>query len=142
MFATTYGPIVGVPPAVGGRLMTAKVLPPNSPPTTAMWECGATTIVAAPDSEPKRFANSGIVKKLKPGVVPEAVVVLDVHEPAVALNDAWFRSTRKISLVNSSLERAIPVVQSSAAESNPPPVDAELGPPVLSKLNTPPVAVL
>src|SRR5579863_6940870 len=109
----TQSGAVGIPlPEVEGSWTTPSTFPPNSPVTIARWVPGATAIPEVPADSPAvgpDGSNSG-----KYWNWPGALQV-PVGEPGVKV--AWVRSVMNSVPVNSSVESAIPVVQSSAAES-------------------------
>src|SRR5581483_2913499 len=128
IFAATQSRAAGVPePAVAGNWITPIPLPPNSPVTMPKCDPGAIAMPLVP------------ADKLKSGkfcTAPGAVHV--PGEPDVKL--AWLRSVMKRLLVNSIVASAMPVVQSSAEESNSPPGEIRFWKnlvPLLSVLNNP-----
>ena len=111
MVAATQSETAGVPlPEVEGSCIAPNEFPPNSPVTNPRWVPGATAIPSVPAS---KLMNSGN------DCTCDGALQVPAGDPAV--NVAWVRSAMNRFPENSIADNAIPVVQSSAAESNLPP---------------------
>src|SRR5262245_34060560 len=110
ILAATQSVMAGVPePEVAGSWKTPKALPPNSPVTIPRCEPGATAIPLVPADKPVNSGNDWI-----------CMGAVQVPAGVPGVNVAWVRSVIRMLPVNSIEASAMPVVQSSAEESNSP----------------------
>src|SRR5258708_7168255 len=121
--------MLGVPidgPEADGSVNTMNVLPPNSPATTPVCVPDAMAIVEAPawGTAAVTAENSGSGMN----VLAESVQIDGVPGEVGGVSVACVKSAMKIWSVYSSVASAMPVWQSSAAESNAEPPKLPTGP--------------